>query len=284
MAAKKKVTEAQMLELLKTKLSRSSGNGPEHAFIPHVKSDAGHGSHRTIDAISMSLWISRGLLISGYEIKCSRSDWLTELKSPEKAEEFFGFIDRFYLVISDPEIVQPGELPEGWGLLCKKGRGLTQLVEPKLFREDTGPLPPQFFRGFLAALLRSACRQRDVTPKQIEDAMAAAAAEAKKEALTYEQTNAIDWYDAVHRIATQLAEKTGARGKPSVAAYSYMHALKDPEVLQLALDHREVKTGRARLENEIAELRRKAPRFAKQLREAADLLDPPTHDSEADCA
>lgn len=267
-----------MLDLLRVKLSRTSGNGPEHAFVPHVKSDAGHGSHRTIDGISMALWRSRGLLISGYEIKCSRSDWLTELRSPEKAEEFFGFVDRFYLVISDKSIVQPGELPDGWGLLCKRGRGLAQLVEAKLFRDDTTSLPPEFFRGFLAALLRSACRQREMMPEEVSAIVETAVEEAKNEALTYEQRTALDWFDAVHSAASSLAEKSGGRGKSSTAAYNYMRALKDPEILELALEHRSVKDDRARVEQKAAELQSKAPRLAKQLRDAADLLDPPERD------
>lgn len=264
-----------MLDLLRTKLSRSSGNGPEHAFVPHVKSGAGHGSHRTIDGISMALWQSRGLLISAYEVKCSRSDWLTELKSPEKAEEFFGFVDRFYLVVSDAAIVQPGELPEGWGLLCKKGRGLSQLVEPKLFRETTAELPPDFARGMLAALLRSACRQRDISPREVEDAIEEAVAKAKQEALTYEQRNALDWHETVLAAATDLAVKAGANGNASVAAYSYMRALKEPAILQLALEHHEVEQDRARVERDAQRIRGEAPRFAAQLRAAADMLDPP---------
>lgn len=269
-----KVTEAQMLDLLRTKLGRTAGNGPEHAFIPHVKSDAGHGSHRTIDGISMSLWQSRGLLISAYEIKVSRSDWLTELKSPEKAEEFYGFVDRFYLVVSDASIVQPGELPDGWGLLCKKGRGLTQLVEPKNFREETGLLPPQFFRGFLAALLRSACKQRDATPTAISEAAEKAFAEGKKESLTYDQKNAIDWHDTILAAATELAKKSGDRKYPDVTARAYMRALKDPEILKLALEHHEVTSGREKLEQDIKLARQKLPSLAQRLREAADMLDP----------
>ena len=263
-----------MLELLKTKLGRTAGNGPEHAFIPHVKSDAGHGSHRTIDGISMSLWQSRGLLISAYEIKVSRSDWLTELKSPEKAEEFFGFVDRFYLVVSDAAIVQPGELPDGWGLLCKKGRGLTQLVEPKNFRDETGLLPPQFFRGFLAALLRSACKQRDATPTAIAEAAEKAFAEGKKESLTYDQKNAIDWYETVLAAAMELAAEANPEPRAHAAAFRYMRALKDPEILKLALEHHEVANGREKLEQDIKLARQKLPSLAKRLREAADLLDP----------
>lgn len=97
----------------------------------------------------MDLWPSKGLVMIGHEIKCSRSDWLTELKDPEKAEAFKKYMNQWYLVVSDRTIVKSGELPEGWGLIAPRGTTLAVVSPaPKLVAL---PLP----KSMLACLLRS---------------------------------------------------------------------------------------------------------------------------------
>lgn len=150
MSKKVSKTEAEMLSLLRRKYTQDSGNGPAFAFVSHVRNDAGFNASRTIDAMAMSLWPSRGLCLYAFEIKCSRSDWLNEMRNPAKAEAFIPFVDYFYLVVADREIVQGGELPITWGLLAPHGPGLRVVTEaPKL---EPSPLD----RGMLAALLRQA--------------------------------------------------------------------------------------------------------------------------------
>jgi len=169
-----KHTEATMLARLEARYRQSSGNGPVWAFIPKVRNAAGFSATRTIDAIAMSLWPSRGLELHGHEIKVSRSDWLRELKDPQKAEAFTDLVDRWWLVVSDAKIVSPGELPPTWGMMVAHGRGLRVVVEaPPLPPTDSEWMP----RTFLAALLRSACRTVETTPAQIEAAVEAARAE-----------------------------------------------------------------------------------------------------------
>ena len=97
----------------------------------------------------MDLWPSKGLLLHGHEVKVSRSDWLRELKEPEKAAEFMPYMNCWWLVVSDPRIVRPGELPDDWGLLAMRG-GLLAVQKPAPKREAK-PLT----RRRLAALLRA---------------------------------------------------------------------------------------------------------------------------------
>lgn len=165
-------TEASMLALLEKRyLGEVKGNGPAWAFVPKVRNAAGFQATRTIDAIAMSLWPSRGLEIHGHEIKVSRADWLRELKDPAKAEAFTDLCDRWWLVVSDAKIVQDGELPPTWGLMVAGGRGLTVKVQaPQLPATDSPWMP----RTFLAALLRSATRTHLVTPAEIEAALSEA--------------------------------------------------------------------------------------------------------------
>jgi len=98
----------------------------------------------------MNLWPSRGLELHGFEIKVSRGDFLRELKAPEKAETIARYCDRWWLVVSDDDIVLDGELPPTWGLLVRRGNSLR-------LKRDAGQLTPiPISRKFLAALLRVA--------------------------------------------------------------------------------------------------------------------------------
>lgn len=137
-------TEGEVLDRLRVKYK-----APEYAFFRHVRNSTGHSSNaRTIDAMAMSLWPSRGLELHGFEVKVSRSDWLSEMKKPEKQEEFFRHCDRFWLVVGDSSIVKDGELPKGWGLIVPRGTGLSVKVHAPELKPE--PVP----RTLLAAIMR----------------------------------------------------------------------------------------------------------------------------------
>lgn len=123
---------------------------PAWAFLPFVRNATGWTrQERTADGMAMSLWPSRGLEILGFEIKTHRGDWLRELKDPAKADEIFGYVDRWYVVAGDDTIVQKGELPATWGLIVKKGRGLrVQTEAPKVTPQKA------IGKNLLAAILR----------------------------------------------------------------------------------------------------------------------------------
>lgn len=110
----------------------------------------------------MSLYPSRGLELHGLEIKVSRNDWLRELKDPSKAEEIARHCDRWWLVVGDAAIVQPGELPPTWGLLVPRGKALVVKTEAPPLTDGPGPLT----RPFLAAILRNLAEgQADAVPR-----------------------------------------------------------------------------------------------------------------------
>lgn len=107
---------------------------------------------RRADAISVGLWRSRGQFIDGFEIKQNRRDWLSEYEDHSKAEPAMAVCDRFWLV-TVPEVLHPGELPESWGLLILPARNRKLVVEKPapLLREDcTKPVD----REALVRLLR----------------------------------------------------------------------------------------------------------------------------------
>lgn len=123
---------------------------PEHALFFEVSDAAGFGASRRADAVAMSLWPSRGLLVHGFEIKESRADWLRELRNPAKSAPVQKYCDRWWVVVSDGAIVVDGELPKTWGLLVLQGKKLVQKVEAPALQ----PVPLD--RSFVACLLRAA--------------------------------------------------------------------------------------------------------------------------------
>lgn len=139
-------TEHDMVQLLLSRYSSTSpGNGARYICAAQVRSHAGFDARRTCDFMAMDVWPSSGLPLHGHEIKVSRSDWLTELRDPSKAEEFRQYCDRWWLVVPDASIVRD-DLPDGWGLIVGTR---VKVKAPKL---DPKPLP----RTMLACLLRAA--------------------------------------------------------------------------------------------------------------------------------
>ncbi len=72
-------------------------------------------SLRRCDLIRVGV-ASRGNEIDGHELKVTRSDWLRELDTPVKADAWWPYCTRWWIV-APPGVVLDGELPAGWGLM-----------------------------------------------------------------------------------------------------------------------------------------------------------------------
>jgi len=122
-------------------------NAPEWGLIHEVSNSTGYASKRHADAIAMSLWPSRGLLLHGFEVKATRGDFLRELRAPEKSAPVQKYCDRWWIV-AEKGVVEDGELPATWGLLVRYGARL-------ICKREAPELKPEALdRPFLAALFR----------------------------------------------------------------------------------------------------------------------------------
>lgn len=110
---------------------------------------------------SSRMYRSKRHALHGFEVKVSRSDWLRELKAPSKSVAISSYCDYWWLAVSGPDIVKPGELPPEWGLLVPtKGR-----PQPDDWRPPSwAPLTP--WPG--APKLRAVARARQLEPKPLE--------------------------------------------------------------------------------------------------------------------
>ena len=121
---------------------------PAWVIFPEVANATGGGIYRYADAVAMAVWPSRGLEIHGFEIKDSRSDWVSELKNPKKSESVQKYCDKWWVVVSNEQIIKEGELPPTWGLLAANGKKLKQIVQaPQLS-------PTPLDKSFVASILR----------------------------------------------------------------------------------------------------------------------------------
>lgn len=173
-----KVTERTMLDRLNVRYGKFNGNGIRYTRAEHVKVAAGFGAQRICDYMAMDLWtgygVNRGPKLHGHEVKVSRSDWLTELRDPEKAEAFRRYCDFWWLVVSDKDIVKPGELPDGWGLMVAFGTKTVRVVTPAALNADAEAMPRQMQATLTRAVTKTTLRMTrgtDPALRYLADAM-----------------------------------------------------------------------------------------------------------------
>jgi hypothetical protein len=131
------------------RLCATTFSSPAHAVLPEVRNGTGYGATtRTADALVVSLWPSRGIWFAGVEVKVSRSDWMAELKQPEKSAAIQQWCD-YWWIATPAGIVQPGELPSTWGLI-EVGAKANRIVTPAPKLDAKPPCA-----SFVAAIFRN---------------------------------------------------------------------------------------------------------------------------------
>ena len=140
-------TAADVIAALRRKYCR-----PEWLLFDEVEVGSGDRVAR-VDAIALNLWRSRGLELHGFEIKCSRADFLTEMRDPGKAEAGMAHCDKWWLVVNGKEVAYPAEVPKGWGLIVPRGSSLVVKKQADR-RDDATPLDVVMMLTFLKKTLR----------------------------------------------------------------------------------------------------------------------------------
>ena len=164
-----KVTERTMLDALQRRYTSDGGNGDRWIRAEHVRNGTGfmgydaesgkcRGPLRTADFVAIDGWESKQHVIHGHEVKVSRSDWLTELRAPEKAEAFRPYCDYWWLVVSDRRIVQLGELPYNWGMIARLADGSLRVIHQAPRNGERLLLPWPMTVGLARAVQKTALR------------------------------------------------------------------------------------------------------------------------------
>nr|WP_214692502.1 hypothetical protein [Variovorax paradoxus] len=119
-----------------------------------VSNGTGSNASRSADIVLMNLWPSRGMDLIGYEVKTARSDWLRELKSPEKAWPVMQYMDRWFLLAA-PGVAKLDEIPTNWGFQEFDGKRVRTLKPAPQLE------PKPITKTFLGSLLRRQVRDAD---------------------------------------------------------------------------------------------------------------------------
>jgi hypothetical protein len=90
------------------------GRPPGGIFAPEIASPCGK---RRADLIWLPTTIAGGRGLVGHEVKVSRADVMTELADPAKADPWARYCDRWWLVVSDPAMVDGLDIPDAWGIM-----------------------------------------------------------------------------------------------------------------------------------------------------------------------
>ena len=137
---------------------------PHYITLFEVRDATGFDSSRSADAIAIGMYRSRGREIIGFEIKTARSDWLREMKQPEKAERIGKFCDWFYLVTNDESVARTEELPLTWGWMVLKGERLKIVKKPERIQAAT--LDRNMICSLLYATRKQAVEEFDTLVKE----------------------------------------------------------------------------------------------------------------------
>lgn len=91
------------------------------------------GYQRRIDAWAINCYKSQHFRRIAYEIKCARSDFIAERRSPDKRRPAKAVSNHFYFA-APLGLIDPSEVPEDCGLLVVYESGKTRIVKraPKL--------------------------------------------------------------------------------------------------------------------------------------------------------
>jgi hypothetical protein len=178
---------------------------PAYTLLPQVRNSTGFGRRpRTIDALAISNYPSRGLYAAGFEMKVTLHDWRKELAEPEKAEEIQRFC-RYWYAVAPKGVIPVDEIPQTWGLLEADGRGLhTTKAAPELGCPD-----PTW--GFVASVLRKAAEgsvPQMLVSKQLADLRAELADDVRKAA---EAESELRRFKAIEKAVKAFEQASGIR-------------------------------------------------------------------------
>lgn len=153
-------TEGELLAAVRRRFTFSGNGGAgRYAFLTHVRTGAAW-DQQEIDAVVVCLWPSDQHSILGFEVKCSRTDWLREIKPDTSKSERARALCDSWTVVAPANVVQLGELPAGWGLLLASrgeegGVLLHQQTTPTPRYAKFEPRSDAITRSFLVAMLRA---------------------------------------------------------------------------------------------------------------------------------
>ena len=137
-----------LVTLLRNRYQTEKNGYNPCVVLEQVPNGTGMFQNRWIDVAVFQMWSSKSLARSAFEIKVSRSDFLSELQHPEKhawCKECF----HFFWFVAPKGIIQLEELPDGIGWLYPRG---SKLYTARQAKHNNNPkLDDHLLAGFMRA-------------------------------------------------------------------------------------------------------------------------------------
>ena len=147
-------------DIVKALQRRHGAAGRSWALLPELRVGTGYKNlkaninpEQRIDAWAICLYPSKGLCRVAYEIKVSRSDFLHEIKNPEKRLQAMQYSNQFYFA-TPKGLVKPEEIPTECGLVEIDEDGSSRYVVGAPYRDTE----PDTWIHLLAAIARRAAK------------------------------------------------------------------------------------------------------------------------------
>lgn len=153
---------------------------PQWASFSELRDATGFGQSRTIDFATFNTWKSGHGPRIAYEIKVTRRDFQRELDQPQKHAWVTEIFHETYFA-APAGLLQPSEIPEGWGLLevreTKSGQIATKRAVRAKLRKPRDPsylTVCSMLRRAAVQIARARSRTFEfegdvVTPQQLEE-------------------------------------------------------------------------------------------------------------------
>lgn len=133
-------------------------------ILEQVPNGTGMLHSRWIDVAVFQMWTSNGLTRSAFEIKVSRSDFLSELQHPEKhawCKESF----HYFFFVAPKDVIQLEELPDGVGWMYPRGQ---KLCTARAARINENPkLDDVLLSGFLRAAYKEIENSKKINLEEV---------------------------------------------------------------------------------------------------------------------
>ena len=154
-----------LVKLIRQRYPINRPNGfQSHVVLEQVPDGTGVYQGRWIDLVVFSLWESKGLTRSAFEVKVSRSDFLRELQNPMKHKWALECFHEFWFV-APPDVIQLEELPVNVGWMCPRGNKLT--IKRHAVKNSNPKLDDVLLAAFMRAASKEISRVGRITTKEV---------------------------------------------------------------------------------------------------------------------
>ena len=207
-------------------LERTRYGSEQWAVFREVRNATGFVKkvERYADMLAVSVWPSRGIYLEGVEIKVSRSDWLKELRNPQKADAFFDYC-RHWFIAAPKGVVEKSEVPATWGFIELTTKRHRVVKQPE---ENSNPKPLDLL--LFASLIRHLKKTCGYSEKDVQDRVREVTKEAQEAII--EAGNSLHAARRLKKLEREVAEFEKQTGISIRATWDHGNVRKLVDLLQ----------------------------------------------------